>query len=119
MQFTSNGIFEELTDRAARGGLDDLEFGVIGFDEDEAVTHYNEHESLLAGLDLDAVLGRDVFVEVAPCMNNFMVSERFVDEEELDEVVDYVLTLKMKPTKVQLRLLQRPDAPVRFILIQR
>ena len=52
-------------------------------------------------------------------MNNFMVAQRFEDEAEIDDVIDYVLTLRMRPTPVRLRLLKSAAASRRYILIQR
>ncbi|XUW90451.1 hypothetical protein OH764_26110 [Burkholderia sp. M6-3] len=52
-------------------------------------------------------------------MNNFMVAQRFADEDELDHIVTYVLTLRMRPTPVRLRLLKAPEHATRFVLIER
>ena len=56
-------------------------------------------------------------------MNNFMVAQRFEDaatnQATLDDTIDYVLTLRMRPTKVRLRLLAGPKQPYRFILVDR
>ena len=111
-------LFEDLVEVDERG-LDELEFGVIGFDSAYAVTHYNAFESSSAGLSPTRVLGRHLFEEVAPCMNNFMVAQRFEDEAELDEVLPYVLTLRMRPTPVRLRLLKSSRSESRFLLVHR
>lgn len=104
-------------------GLDRLEFGVIGFDDDTVVRRYNEFESKAAGLTPQRVLGHPLFTVVAPCMNNFLVAQRFEDAmtsgEVLDATIDYVLTLRMRPVKVALRLLAVPGAPMRYVLVQR
>ncbi|CAM2157452.1 hypothetical protein PT2222_400049 [Paraburkholderia tropica] len=52
-------------------------------------------------------------------MNNFMVAQRFDDVDELDEIIPYVLTLRMRPTPVRLRLLKASDYTTRFVLIER
>lgn len=101
------------------GRLDELPYGVIGFAPDFLVTHYNATESRNAGLSAARILARHIFEEVAPCMNNFMVAQRFVDEQTLDEIIPYVLTLRMRPTPVRLRLLMSPDVVTRFLLIER
>ncbi len=98
--------------------LDGLPFGVIGMDDDHRVVLYNRAESALSGLSPERVLGRHFFSEVAPCTNNFMVAHRFEAEEELDADVDYVFTLRMKPTPVRLRLLRRAGAARQFLLVQ-
>lgn len=102
---------------------DALDFGVIGFDEETLVRQYNAFESQAAGLSPQRVLGQPLFDIVAPCLNNFMVAQRFEDAQEagtaLDATIDYVLTLRMRPVKVQLRLLAQPGAPLRYVLVQR
>ncbi|TWI65382.1 photoactive yellow protein [Pseudoduganella lurida] len=103
--------------------LDEAAFGVIGFDAATVVQRYNRFESQAAGLSPQAVLGQPFFTSVAPCMNNFMVAQRFEDAlaegGALDVTIPYVLTLRMRPTKVQLRLLALPGAAVRYVLVQR
>ena len=99
--------------------LDGVPFGVIGFASDAIVTVYNATESRNAGLRPQRVLGKHFFEEVAPCMNNFMVAQRFDDEDVLDDIVPYVLTLRMRPTPVRLRLLKAPGCVTRFVLIER
>ena len=103
--------------------LDDLGFGVIGFDAAGLVQRYNSFEAQAAGLRAGRVLGQDLFLAVAPCMNNFMVAQRFADARAdnvpLDATINYVLTLRMRPTKVQLRLAYQPGAPLAYVLVQR
>lgn len=104
-------------------GLDALDFGVIGFDAETMVTQYNAYESKAAGLAPKRVLGHPLFTVVAPCMNNFMVAQRFEDAqtnaEPLDATIGYVLTLRMRPVKVALRLVADPGQPLRYVLINR
>lgn len=103
--------------------LDTLDFGVIGFDAQGRVCRYNRFESQAAGLSPERVLDHPLFTVVAPCMNNFMVAQRFEDAATqattLDATIDYVLTLRMRPVKVQLRLLAAPDSAMRYVLVQR
>ncbi len=99
--------------------LNRLPFGVVGLSPDGLVEVYNHTEARLAGLNRDDVLGTSFFLSVAQCMNNFLVAQRFDDEEEIDAVVAYVLTFRMRPTPVRLRLLKRADHPRRYLLIQR
>nr|WP_314629887.1 PAS domain-containing protein [uncultured Noviherbaspirillum sp.] len=103
--------------------LDNLDFGVIGFDAATVVTHYNAFEARAAGLSPQRVLGQPLFTLVAPCMNNFMVAQRFEDAAQsgaaLDDTIDYVLTLRMRPVKVKLRLLAGAERGTRYVLVQR
>jgi len=103
--------------------LDALEFGVIGFDAEGIVRRYNRFESQAAGLSAARVLGHALFTVVAPCMNNFLVAQRFEDAAAagtaLDATIDYVLTLRMRPVKVRLRLLFASEGRYRYVLVQR
>ena len=116
----------DLLARLAHLGTDDLDrldFGVIGFDGATNVCRYNRTESDAAGLTPPRVLGQPLFTNVAPCLNNFMVAQRFEDAKDdgtvLDATIDYVLTLRMRPVKVALRLLAAPDSAIRYVLVQR
>lgn len=110
-------------DRLNQVEFDQLEFGVIGFDAATVVNVYNAFESKCAGLSLQRVIGQPVFTAVAPCMNNFMVAQRFEDAASdntaLDVTIDYVLTLRMRPVKVRLRLLAGPHLSRRYVLVFR
>ncbi len=103
--------------------LDELDFGVIGIDDESVVRRYNATESRLAGLSRDRVVGNPLFTVVAPCMNNYLVAQRFEDAkasgEPLDATIDYVFTLKMRPSKVKLRLIAKPGASHRFVVVLR
>ncbi|MBY0243701.1 MAG: phosphonate transporter [Burkholderiaceae bacterium] len=103
--------------------LDTLGFGVIGFDIEDRVRRYNTFESKAAGLGIERVLNQNLFTVVAPCMNNFLVAQRFADAREtgmaLDDTINYVLTLRMRPTKVKLRLLSDPMSELCYVLVQR
>ena len=98
---------------------DALPFGVVGFDANTIVQSYNATEARMSGLDPATVIGVPFFEAVAQCMNNFMVAQRFEDEPEIDDIIPYVLTLRMRPTRVRLRLLASPAISQRYILIER
>lgn len=120
--FAQTDIAERLAS-ADDAALDVLQFGIIGFDEQTVVQRYNTFESQLAGLNKSRVLGQALFTSVAPCMNNFLVAQRFEDAlatgDPLDATLDYVLTLRMKPVKVKLRLLAVSTGAMRYVLILR
>lgn len=118
MNFDDSDLFDQLISTPDEE-LQDTPFGVIGMGADHHVVFYNRTESAGAGIGSDKVMGRHFFTEVAPCTNNFMVSQRFESEDELDDTIDYVFTLRMKPTPVRLRLLARPDAERSFVLVER
>jgi len=118
MQFDDAALFDALGALDA-AGLDTLSFGVIGLNAASVVELYNAYESRAAGLSKDRIIGRPFFTEVAPCMNNYMVAERLESEAPLDAVIPYVLTLRMRPTPVHLRLLRDEDGRRRWILLRR
>lgn len=99
--------------------LDALEYGVIRMSRDGEVTAYNLAEQQLSGLRPDQVVGRNFFSEVAPCTNNFMVAQKYQDNEELDELIDYVFTLRMSPTPVRLHLLKSASSSHQYLLVHR
>lgn len=109
--------------QAGDAELDALDFGVIGIDAAGLVCRYNRFESLAAGLSPERVIGHSLFTVVAPCMNNFLVAQRFEDAltsgSSLDATIDYVLTLRMRPVKVKLRLLAIAGASIRWVLVHR
>jgi len=120
--FDQEHLFDEL-EAFEQTALDAVEFGVIGFDANTHVTVYNEYESQCAGLAKVRTIGKPLFTTVAPCMNNYLVAQRFedalLDATPLDCTIDYVLTLKMRPVKVKLRLLAKPALPTRYVLVNR
>lgn len=103
--------------------LDELRFGVIAFDADHRVCRYNRLESTMANFPREEVMGQHVFVELAPCLNNYLVAGRFEEAREAGQALDltmpYVLTFRMRPTRVRMRLLAAAPHSVRYILVDR
>lgn len=122
IQFDQHDLMAKLV-QMDDSSLDSLDFGVIAFDKDGRVQRYNKFESIAAGLSVDRVIGQNLFLVVAPCMNNFLVAQRFTDARDgnvtLDDTIQYVLTLRMRPTKVRLRLLSIPGAELNYLLVHR
>jgi photoactive yellow protein len=99
--------------------LDDVPFGVVGLNAQNLVEVYNAHESKYGGLGRNNVLNRPFFTEIGPCMNNYLVAERFEEQAPVDITMPYVLTFRMRPTPVQLRLLSGLASSRRWVLIRR
>jgi photoactive yellow protein len=118
LTFAQPGLFESLSE-ANSAVLDAVPFGVVGMNPDGTVSSYNLFESELAGLEPTTVIGRHFFSQVAPCTNNFMVAGRFETEAAVDDIIDYVFTLRMQPTKVRLRLLKKADQSRMFLAVER
>jgi photoactive yellow protein len=98
---------------------DTLPFGIVGLSREGMVEVYNLTEATLAGIQAESVIGSHFFLSTAQCMNNFMVAQRLEDEAELDTIIDYVLTFRMRPTPVRLRLLKSAAHQRSYLLIQR
>jgi photoactive yellow protein len=122
LAFDAPGLAERLHG-LSDSELDALDYGLIGFDGDAVVCRYNAHESRAAGLAPERVLGLPLFDVVAQCLNNYLVAQRFEDAaaagRALDHTLDYVLTLRVRPVDVRLRLLALPGRALRHVLIQR
>jgi photoactive yellow protein len=97
-------------------------------DRNGQVLGYNRAESELSGLPVGAVIGRNFFVEVGPCTNNYLVAQRYADAGgpdaggdgagDLDEQLDYVFTYRMAPTPVRLRLLARRGSSRQYLAVE-
>ena len=98
--------------------LDDLGFGLIAMDRTGDVIWYNAFEARRAGLRVDQALGRNFFSAVGPCTENYLVAERYRQEPDLDDQLDYVFTLRMKPTPVRLRLLARRGSARQYLAVR-
>ena len=123
-QFGDPGLLDAL-ESVPVDRVDDLVFGLIVMDRDGGVTGYNQAESKLSGLPVDEVVGRNFFVEIGPCTNNYLVAQRFQDAAaseaagaDLDEQLDYVFTYRMSPTPVRLRLMARRDSARQYLAVQ-
>ena len=114
-----DSINPELLDLANDIFLDNLSFGVVGLSTSGIAEIYNATEARYAGMQRKNVVGQPFFLMAGVCMNNFLVAQRFEDEEAIDAIMNYVLTFRMRPTPVKLRLLKRPDLARRYLLILR
>ncbi|WP_119395087.1 photoactive yellow protein [Salinibius halmophilus] len=93
-------------DSASTSAMNGAAFGIVKMSHDGKVTDYNDWQSKFTGMSKSAVIGKHFFSQVAPCTNNFMVSQKYDAGATLDESLDYTFTLKMAPTPVKLRLLK-------------
>lgn len=113
--YASAGI-EEIN-RLSNEDFDKLNFGVVGLDLEGNTVVYNQPQAIKSAMSKNDCLGHNFFLDVAPCTNNFMVAERMLEEDNIDEEIPYVLTFKMKPTKVKMRLLKQDGIDRMFILM--
>jgi photoactive yellow protein len=119
--FADPGLLDTL-EATPVDGLDAFGFGLVVMDRDGRVTGYNQAESQLSGLPVNEVVGRNFFVEIGPCTNNYLIAQRFHDctdqNQGLDEELDYVFTYRMSPTPVRLRLLARPGSARQYLVVR-
>lgn len=92
-------------DANAEQSYDALPFGVVKMNYDGIVTYYSKGQSDLSGVMPENAKGKHFFTQVAPCTNNFMVSEKY-KADSLDEIMPYMFTYITKPTPVTLRLIK-------------
>lgn len=86
---------------------DEYGFGIVRIDDEGFVTLYNHAQSEFAGTVGEDVIGKNFFLEVAPCTNNGLFRgafQRGIETGELDEFLPYTFTVKMNPTAVRVRL---------------
>lgn len=96
-------------DGASSAALNAAAFGIVKMSHDGKVTDYNDWQSKFTGISKENTIGKHFFSQVAPCTNNFLVSQKYDSNPSLDEKLDYTFTLKMAPTPVKLRLLKGPN----------
>jgi photoactive yellow protein len=115
--FSDPELFDYL-DGSDEAAFDKLGFGAIALRRDGVVARYNEVEARWASLRPASVVGKNFFTQVAPCTNNEIVAARFLTEDRLDLVLNYVFTYRMILTPVRLRLLKRPSSPLMYLLVE-
>jgi photoactive yellow protein len=98
--------------------IDEIGFGLIVMSRSGEVIGYNAFESERSGLLAGRVMGRNFFEDIGPCTNNYLIAQRFVDCDELDEQLDYVFTFRMAPTPVRLRLLARAGSLRQYLAVR-
>ena len=92
-------------DTHTEADYDTLPFGVVQMDYNGTITAYNKVLSELAGISREHAIGKNFFIQVAPCTNNFMVAEKY-GQDQLDETLPYMFTYITQPTPVVLRLIK-------------
>ena len=87
--------------------IDNLAFGAIQLDRNGKILTFNATESSITGRRKDAVIGRNFFLEIAPCCNRPAfrgVFEAGVKAGKLNAMFDYVFDYKMNPTRVKVHM---------------
>jgi photoactive yellow protein len=104
-------------DAMALPEFDSLPFGLITMNRFATVLSYNSYESTRAGIRSEVVLGENFFESIGLCTNNYLIAQRYLDEPDLDDVLDYVFTLRMAPTPVRLRMMARAGSARQYLAV--
>ncbi len=101
--------------------LDNLPFGVIELDDSGNVLFFNQTESKSTGIKKTDAKGKNFFVELAPCTDNFIFKGSFqlgIKNNDMNFLFPYTFTYKMKPTHVKVHF-YRTKNKRNFIFIMR
>lgn len=102
--------------------LDAFDFGVVRVDDRGVIQSYNRYESGLANIAPSVAIGKNFFTQVAPCTNNRLIYGKFKDgmaTGELNALVPYVFTYRMRPTLVQVRMWRDPATKTNWVMVKR
>lgn len=108
-------------DGLAEDALNDLAFGTIRVDATGRILFYSRTEGELSGRDPNRVLGRNFFLDVAPCTNIPAFFGRFqegVRNGRLDTVFEFVFDFEMEPLVVRIRMSEAAQPGEYWILVQ-
>jgi photoactive yellow protein len=120
MGFVSADIMRKLGNLDAQSA-DAANFGIVQVDDAGKVLLYNKWEAQLAGINQQSALGKNFFLEVAPCTNNRLFIGRFkqgVQTGTLETAFNYTFTYKIKPTNVAIQMYRHPESNKNFIFVQ-
>lgn len=120
MRFVSDELIQKIQTFTVKE-LDDLDFGIISLDDKGIIKAFNEYEATKANVDRDSVIGKNFFIDVAPCTNNqifYGSFKRGVEERKMDMIFPYTFTYKMKPTPVKIHLYRGPARPNNWVFVK-
>ena len=123
---TTQGVVPDETllrlSHLARIELDALPCGAIQVDDAGVILQFNKGESDMTGFRAQDVEGKNLFFELAPCMNNGLIYGKFregVAANRLDHELMYALTYRMRPVLTQIRLWRDVNAQTNWVLLKR
>ena len=112
MKFNQEDLAIELSN-TKHAILNNADFGIIEISSSGDVLFFNQHELNCTGFSQAQVQHKNLFTQLVPSTDNYMVSHKYLaaskNHEPIDETIDYVLTYQLKPTSVKLRLLKHDD----------
>ena len=114
--FAVDDLFE-----LSRGQADALPYGRLELDLGGRVTAYNRMEAELSGRDPEEVLGRNFFVEVAPCTSVRAFRGRFEELVAADrparERFQFIFRFSHGAKLVDVAMLHDPDRASAIVLV--
>ncbi len=102
--------------------LDEMPFGAIQLNADGVILSYNAKESIITGRRAEDVIGRNFFMEVAPCTRRpefHGVFRQGVKNDDLNILFEYVFDYKMNPTKVKVHMKKALAGDSYWIIVKR
>lgn len=100
--------------------LDELAIGVIKVDSAGLVLFYNKAESRLSGRSAKLVIGKNFFLDVAPCTNIPAFRGKFLEgvrKGKLDTIFDFIFDFRMTPVRVRVRMSNSSEPDKFWILV--
>jgi len=101
--------------------LDALPFGAIQLDRSGTILQFNEYEANLSNRRAPDTIGRNFFLEVAPCTNVREFHGRFregVERGELHVTFDYTFAFKPRPRDVAVTLYYSATTDTVWVFVQ-
>jgi len=108
-------------DRFSGSQLDALPFGAIQLDRQGTILQFNEYEANLSNRRAPDTVGRNFFIDVAPCTNVKEFHGRFaegIEKGELHVTFDYEFAFKMKPRNVTVTLYYSQPTDTVWVFVQ-
>ena len=101
---------------------DKCDFGIVEVDDSGTIRLYNRWEQELAGVSFQQAVGRNFFVDVAPCTNNRLFLGRFrqgVQTGSMDVAFNYTFTYKIRPTGVAIHMYRHAASQRNYVFVKR
>jgi photoactive yellow protein len=101
--------------------LDLLPFGAIQLDHAGKILQYNNYESELAGIDKSEAIGKNFFIEIAPCTDVKDFRGRFTEgvaAKKLHVKFRYHFSFKKNPRDVTVTLYYSPMTDSTWVFIR-
>lgn len=113
--------FLQSVDALTNGELDGLPFGAIQLDRDGTILQFNEYEANLSNRRAPDTIGRNFFLDVAPCTNVREFHGVFSDglrRGELNVTFDYLFAFKQAPRSVSVTLFYSAPTATVWVFVQ-